>query len=62
MVIVKKIIIYDVVLVVGVLVSIVLLVFSGKGWIFIVIGECVNVVIEELGFVCNCQVLVLCGG
>lgn len=31
MVIVKKIIIYDVVLVVGVLVSIVLLVFSGKG-------------------------------
>lgn len=31
MVIVKKIIIYDVALVVGVLVSIVLLVFSGKG-------------------------------
>lgn len=53
MVIVKKIIIYDVALVAGVSVSIVSLVFSGKGRIFIVIGERVNVVIEELGFVRN---------
>lgn len=62
MVIVKKIIINDVVLVVGVFVSIVLLVLSGKGCIFSVIGEWVNQVIEQLGFVCNCQVVLLCGG
>lgn len=62
MVIVKKIIIYDVALVAGVSVSIVSLVFSGKGRIFIVIGERVNVVIEELGFVRNRQASALRGG